>query len=138
MAQRHEMSTSDFTDAVIAHVPAARPLVEDNWYDEDDELLLHPFMYELFVLAKSAYAEGDQTTAACILGIVDDGLAFGDEHVQNAVALSFVEHYGAEPDETKEFLSTWPRGLRDELAEQQRSAIGRWWNKIRSGRQNRG
>ncbi|QSB24657.1 DUF7674 family protein [Curtobacterium sp. 24E2] len=132
------MSTSDFADAVIAHVPAARSLVEENWDDEDDELLLHPFMYDLFVLAKSAYAAGDQATATWILRIVDDGLVLGDGHVQNAVALSFVEHYGAGPDETKAFLSTWPRGLRDELAEQRSLAIGRWWNKIRSGRQNRG
>lgn len=50
-----------------------------------------------------------------IVAVAARGLRDGDEYVRNAVAVSFVEHFGAHPGETDEFLALWPPPFRAEL-----------------------
>lgn len=55
------------------------------------------------------------TVTGRILAVVERGLRDGDEHVRKAVAVSFVEDFGAFPGETDELLALWPPLLRAEL-----------------------
>ncbi|HEX4058153.1 MAG TPA: hypothetical protein VHX87_07560 [Galbitalea sp.] len=45
-------------------------------------------------------------------------MTYGDEDVQNAVAVSFVEHLGVIPLETPAFIAQLPQPLLDELQRQ--------------------
>lgn len=49
---------------------------------------------------------------------VGSALDDGDERVKNAVAVSFVEHVGAWPGETPEFIASWPASLLNERERQ--------------------
>jgi len=59
------------------------------------------------------------TTAA--LALLDEALRGGDEHVENAVAVSFVEDSCGWDPRLAAFVSAWPPGLKAE-AERQQSA----------------
>ncbi|HEU4676354.1 MAG TPA: hypothetical protein VFS29_10220 [Motilibacteraceae bacterium] len=50
-----------------------------------------------------------------LLRFIDLALRQGDADVANAVQVSFVELAGAFPEETPEFLASWPAALRAQL-----------------------
>ena len=76
-------------------------------------------MADLLRLAISAYQRSDHEVAQRLLAFVDHALRGGDDYVQNAAAVSFVEHIGAGAGETEGFIASWPAGLLDEVNRQQ-------------------
>lgn len=63
----------------------------------------------------SAFGVGERELAARGLTFLGRALIDGDEHVDNAVALSFVEDSWDAP---LEFIESWPAALRDERLRQ--------------------
>lgn len=99
---------------LVDEVPETAGLVTTHVGDNEGELLLHLLMSDLLRFTVSAFQANDRAAASKILDLVDRALREGDEYVQNAVAVSFVEHAGFGPGETEEFLAIWPQGLKDE------------------------
>lgn len=109
-----QMSRQMFVERLVDEVPQTAGLVTEHLEDNDGELLLHLLMGDLLRFAVSAFQANDTLTASKVLGLVDQALRDGDEYVQNAVAVSFVEHSGFGPGESEEFLAVWPQGLKEE------------------------
>lgn len=110
------MITRDsFTDALLAVVPEARPVVTEHLADNDGEMLLHLLMSDLERMMVSTFGKGNIELTQRLLDFIDQSLRGGDPDVTNAVAVSFVEHYGALPGESDALLGLWPTALRQEL-----------------------
>jgi hypothetical protein len=116
------MSSSDFVDLVTEHVPEARPTVSEHLDDSEGELLLHLLMADLRRLALAWFSEGAADRLERLLAVIDAGLSEGDERVENAVAVSFVEDAGWWEPSTQGFIAVWPSGLVNEV-ERQRNAL---------------
>ena len=70
-------------------------------------------------MAIAMFERGESDSLARLLGVLDRSLLEGDEDVENAVAVSFVEDTGWWDPEMGPFMSVWPAGLMAE-AERQR------------------
>ena len=93
-------------------------MVAEHFEDNFDEFLLHPLMADLLRFAVKEFEEGRVAVVDRLLEFVSHSLEVGDERVKNAVAVSFVEHVGAFPGETPEFIARFPQPLLD-VREQQ-------------------
>jgi hypothetical protein len=76
---------------------------------------------DLLRFAVERFDSDERDVAERCLLLVDRALRKGDEYVQNAVAVSFVENVGAFPGETDGFIASWPQGLLNEKASQDRN-----------------
>lgn len=112
------MTASDFVNRLTADVPDAGEVVAQHLADNDGELLIHLLLPDLLRYCVRVFHGGDGMASARCLSAVSTALVGGDEHLRNAVQVSFVEYVGAEPGETSAFIATWPQPLLDELAEQ--------------------
>lgn len=117
------ISRSDFIATLLADVPQTADLVQEHLADYDGELLLHILMHDLLKRTVSLYTNGKEDEARQLLEFVDRCLREGDEYVENAVAVSFVEDYGYRPGEPDALLRLWPPGLRDELRRQEEAGF---------------
>jgi hypothetical protein len=106
-----------FTLELLEAVPEARSTVDEHLADYA-ELLLHLLMSDLLRLAVGTYHRDERDVTKRLLAFVDRALREGDDRVENAVCVSFIENAGAYEGETDAFLATWPAGLRDELERQ--------------------
>lgn len=104
-----------FLQRLLSELPEAQEVVAEHLDDQDGELLLHLLMSDLLRFGVALYQGGKIDEAQRLLGFMDRCLLQGDEYVQNAVQVSFVEHYGYGPNEPESFLDLWPVGLRAEL-----------------------
>jgi hypothetical protein len=95
-----------------------RVLVDEHLTEWDGELLLHLLMSDVLRVVVESFAAGEFELTADVLRVVERGLLRGDEYVNNAISVSFVEHFGAGPGETSELLASWPPALREELHRQ--------------------
>jgi len=82
---------------------------------DNDGLLLHLLLSDLLRMTVSTYEAGDVGVTDRLLAFVDWCLREGDDYVNNAVVVSFVEHFGAHPGESDALLARWPPALRTEL-----------------------
>jgi hypothetical protein len=105
------VTEDNFLELLSTAVPEVAPIVDEHLSDNDGDLLIHLLMSDLRRFATSAFGSGDVATSAKVLHFVGSALDNGDESVQNAVAVSFVEHVGAWPGETPEFIASWPASL---------------------------
>lgn len=115
------MDGPGFVDLVVARVPEAVPTVREHLADNDGELLLHLLMADLRRLAVNWFDQGSVAPLDRLLAVVDAGLCRGDERVENAVAVSFVEDAAWWEPASGAFVATWPSGLAQEV-ERQRDA----------------
>jgi hypothetical protein len=106
---------SAFVALLAKDAPELHATISEH-YADNDELLLHLLLADVLRYAAAAFKR-DRDVVRRILDAVDLGLRTGDEYVQNAVAVSFVEHVGAYPDQTRAFIASWPAAL---AAERQR------------------
>ena len=104
----------NFLNELAAAVPESGHVVTEHLADNDG-LLLHLLMSDLLRMTVSSYASGEVAVTDRLLGFVDWCLREGDDEVVNAVAVSFVEDFGAHPGETDALLKRWPPTLRAEL-----------------------
>jgi hypothetical protein len=112
------VTEASFVEQLLAEVPEAGEVVSEHLSDQHGELLLHHLMADLLRFTVHAFHTRQSDVALRTLGFVDRALREGDEAVENAVAVSFIEHVGVGEGETPEFLAVWPRGLLAEKARQ--------------------
>ena len=116
------MTAQEFVDRLVVAVPETRDLVAEHLEDQSGELLLHLMMADLLRFAVAQYHVGQADVSARCLKSVDDAFRLGDEYVENAVAVSFVENAGLGEGETADFIAAWPRVLAEERVRQQQSS----------------
>lgn len=116
---RVTVTKSDFVAEVIAAVPETQPLLAERLRDQFGELLLHQFVADLRRFAIASFEQGESERMHALLAVMDKALREGDEDVENAVAVSFVEDTGWWEPAMRPFIATWPAGLKAE-AERQR------------------
>jgi hypothetical protein len=104
----------DFLPELAVAVPESEAVVAEHVADNDG-LLLHLLMSDLLRMSVTTYEAGDVAVTDRLLAFIDWCLRMGDEYVSNAVAVSFVEHFGAHPGESDALLERWPPALRAEL-----------------------
>jgi hypothetical protein len=111
------MTADEFMAELDRRVPEAAELVRDQLgFMEVPHL--HLLLPELLRMATELYASGQTETLARLQNLVAEGMAHGDEDVENAVAVSFVEHLGAFLLETPAFIAQLPQPLLGELRRQ--------------------
>lgn len=116
--QAMPVSPHGFLEDLLREVPEAEVVVEDHlaYYDE---LLLHLLVADIRRLAIAMFERGQSEPLARLLRLLDRSLTEGDDPVENAVAVSFVEDTGWWNPEVSAFMDAWPAGLAAE-AERQR------------------
>lgn len=93
--------------------PDVGPLIDEH-FDDFDELLIHLLMADLLRFTVQRFHQGDLASSDRVVGIVNRGWLEGDDALVNAVAVSFVEHVGTGPGETRDFIASWPPALLEE------------------------
>jgi hypothetical protein len=104
----------DFQKELALAVPESGNTVAEHLADNDG-LLLHLLISDLLRMTVTSYAAGEVVLADRLLAFMDRCLREGDDDVVNAVAVSFVEGFGAYPGESDALLEWWPPALRAEL-----------------------
>ncbi|MCU1535225.1 MAG: vanillate demethylase subunit [Glaciihabitans sp.] len=87
-----QVTKSNFVDRLLAAVPEIGPVVDEHLADFDGELLLHLLLPELLRFSTAAFGSGDRVTAAKVLTFMSAAFENCDDYVNNAIAVSFVEH----------------------------------------------
>ncbi len=105
------MTRGRFLVALLASLPEASPLVAEHLDDQEGTLLLHLLVADLRRFLLDAWKRQDHDVLQRGLALLDGALTTGDEYVENAVAVSFVEDIGWWEPEVQPFLATWPAGL---------------------------
>ena len=109
-----QVTETNFVDRLLAAVPDLAPVVDEHLADSEGELLLHLLVADVLRFSSGAFGSGDQATASRVLTFMSAAFENADGKVRNAIAVSFVEHVGALPNETPEFIANWPKPLLDE------------------------
>lgn len=104
----------DFLSELAVAVPESAGLVAEHLTDHDG-LLLHPLLSDLVRMTVSTFAAGDVGVTDRLLAFIDWCFRKGDDYVSNAVAVSFIEDFGAASGESDALLERWPPVLRAEL-----------------------
>lgn len=111
----------EFVDLLTQSCPETLPIVAEHLADNDNELLLHLLIADMRRFCLERFETDDTEVLRQCLDVVARGLTDGDEYVENAVAVSFVEDTGWWDRLMQPFMATWPLPLQEE-AERQRQA----------------
>ena len=112
------MEADDFVDLLLGTVPEAGDLYREHLEDNFGEVLLHLLMADVRRLTAHAFEAGKEDLLRRCLTVVERALLEGDEDLENAVAVSFVEDTGWWDPEVQPFMATWPTALRAEADRQ--------------------
>lgn len=118
------LSALEFLRMLGAACPETKAIVDAHLRDLDNELLLHVLIADVRRFAIERFEANDTSKLTCCLDVVATGLTDGDEYVENAVAVSFVEDTGLWDPEMEPFIAMWPSPLLVE-AKRQRAWRGR-------------
>ncbi len=88
------MTEADFVRSLAHEAPEVRDLVAEHLRDQSGELLLHLLVADVRRAAVDAFQRGDGDLLRRLLDLLDRALREGDERVENAAAVSFVEDSG--------------------------------------------
>lgn len=119
------VTRESFVEQLLAEVPEAEGVVSEHLSDQNGELLLHLLMADLLRFTVQAFHTGQPDVVLRALAFMDRALLAGDDAVENAVAVSFVENVGFGEGETPAFLAVWPPGLLAEKARQDARTPGK-------------
>ena len=114
------MTKEQFVALLTAACPETVPILDEHLSDNDNELLLHLLMADTRRFCIDRFEAGDGEVLSRCLDALAKGLTDGDEYVDNAVAVCFVEDTGLWDPLMEPFIATWPAPLREE-AERQRN-----------------
>jgi hypothetical protein len=92
--------------------------IVDEHLATNDELTLHLLVADLRREAEAAHQSRDEDLRDSILALMDSALADGDEALENAAAVSFVEDSGWWEPGNGDYLACWPATLTEELNRQ--------------------
>lgn len=116
------MDADAFVQELLTKVPEAG-LVLDQHLRDNDELLLHLFVGDLRLTCEAAWSAGNHEVLSRVLTFLDVALSHGDDYVENAVAVSFVEDSEWWEPRLQNYIAIWPPALTAEV-ERQRAARG--------------
>ncbi len=88
--------------------------------EDNDGLLLHLLTADLRRYATEAFDSGRSDVLQRQLNVINRALVDGTEDVENAMAVSFVEHTGWWDAEMQPFIESWPSKLRSEALRQKK------------------
>lgn len=111
------LNTKAFVDLLLAEVPELRELVVEHLADHD-EVLLHVLTACVRHRAIEEFDNGDRGLAGRIADVYGRGITEGDERVENAAAVSFVEDTPVWDPARTAFIKSWPEPLRAEVERQ--------------------
>ncbi len=109
------MTKGRFVTDLVSSIPEAAPLVAEHLDDQEGELLLHLLVADFRRFLLDAWQRRDEDVLRRGLALLDVALTTGDEYVENAVAVSFVEDVGWWDSDVQPFIATWPAGLTAEV-----------------------
>ncbi|MGH3728658.1 MAG: DUF7674 family protein [Micromonosporaceae bacterium] len=113
------MTPGDFVARLPIEVPEAEYVLAEHRADYGD-VLPHLLTSDLLRLAIELFERGHNEPVGRLLGFIDHALREGDEALQNAIAVSFVEDACWDDPASEPFIAIWPQGLQTEV-ERQRS-----------------
>ncbi|WP_300389881.1 hypothetical protein [uncultured Nocardioides sp.] len=113
------LTASQFVSALTAQAPETVTTLSEHLADQEGELLLHLLVGDLQILALDCFRTGRTDTLSRLLSVLERGLRDGDEYVENAVAVSFVEDLGWWDPAMQPFIEVLPEGLLAEVERQQ-------------------
>lgn len=114
------MAAQDLLAELERDVPEVQRLVGEHLQDYG-ELLLHLLAADLLRYAIEAFDLGQTDVVPRLLVVLDRALLDGDDYVNNAIAVSFVEDTGCWDASMQPFIDSWPPGLQAEVSNQKRS-----------------
>lgn len=117
------LTASDFIAALTAEVPEAAATLREHLAEQYGDPLLHLLAGDLRLLALDWFRAGRTDALSRLLTLMERSLRDGDEHVENAVAVSFIEDLGWWEPQMQPFIEALPEGLLAEV-ERQRSQSG--------------
>lgn len=109
------LTTSEFVTTLAAEVPETTDTINAHLADQEGELLPHLLMGDMRRLAIDWFRTGRSDALERLLAVLERGLREGDEHVKNAVVVSFVEDLGWWEPEMQPLIETLPAGLLAEV-----------------------
>jgi hypothetical protein len=112
------MSTEGFVDGLCEVVPTARSLVDEHVKDYDGDVLLHFLVGDVLSFAVASFERGDEPVTTPLLDYVDLALRTGEDPLQDAIAMSFVEDTRWWDPAMHAFIATWPPALTAEVRSQ--------------------
>ena len=112
------VTSADFVSRARSTDPRVAAVVDEHLIDNEDELLLHLLVADFRRQAQAAHDLHDFGLRDTLLALLDWGLAEGDEAVDNAISISFVEDLGWWEPGMDEYLAAWPPALTAELQRQ--------------------
>jgi hypothetical protein len=115
------MDSRTFVARAEAIGPRVGSVVRKHLEESEGEPLLHVLMASLRRWAISSfYNLEDETDLIPLMDLLEEALRTGEEALENAVAVSFVEDACTWDPRMTSFLATWPIGLKDEAERQRR------------------
>ena len=112
------LTKETFVVALLDAVPECQPLVTEHWNDFDGDVLLHLLVAEVRRLTEDAWRRRDDALMRRCLDFLDLALRTGDEQVDNAVSISFVEDTGWWDSALSDYIASWPPALVAEVERQ--------------------
>ncbi len=117
------MTAGRFVVRVVEQLPEAGGLVAEH-LDDNDGVLLHLLVGDLRRFAFDAWKRDDGSLLQRCLGLLEQALVTGDDRVDNAVSLSFVEDSSWWEPQVQPFIATWPPALTAEVERRRASRPG--------------
>lgn len=114
------VTAAEFVSRARSTDPRIEAIVDEHLSDNEDELLLHLLVADFGRQAKAAHDAHDAAVRDTVLTLLEWGIAEGDEALENAIAVSFVEDSGWWERGQDAYLATWPHALTAELQRQRR------------------
>lgn len=115
---RTVLTKDAFVVALLDAVPESQPIVTEHWDDHDGDVPLHLLMGDVRRLSEDAWRREDHALMRRCLDFLDLALRTGDENVQNAVSVSFVEDSGWWDGSLTIYIAAWPSALAAEVERQ--------------------
>lgn len=109
------LAASEFVALLVAEVPETTGMLNEHLADQEGELLLHLFVGDLRLLSIDWFRTGQTAAVVRILSALERGLREGDEYVENAVGVSFVEDLGWWEPDMQPFIENLPGELAKEI-----------------------
>lgn len=114
------MTADEFVAHLLARCPETQPIVTEHLADFENEILLHLLIADVRRFAIAAFVDDEIDLLRRCLDAVGTGMSDGDDYVQNAIGVSFVEDTPLWDEAMDSYIATWPPPLAEE-AERQRS-----------------
>ncbi len=118
------ITASDFVKLLTQSCRQTKEIVEDHLRDFDNEILVHLLIADIRRFCIERFEAQDTDVLERCLGAIGLGLTDGDEDLENAIAVSFVEDTGWWDPLMEPFIATWPLPLQAEAKRQKEWAPG--------------